>query len=40
MKEKYNKIYEKFVSHLPPEDEMLPHLASIFTRDYIASKIK
>ena len=34
VKEKYEEIREKFVSNLPPEDEMFPHPASVFTRDH------
>ena len=37
---KYEKIREKCVPNLPPEDEMFPHLAIVFTRVGVASKIK
>lgn len=34
LREKYEKIWVKSVSNLPPvEDEMFPHLASAFARD-------
>lgn len=36
VKEKYEKIHEKFVLHLSSEDEMFQHPARVFTRDHIA----